>query len=194
MRTTALEPGFDAGLCTGETRTRRALVSAGRFIVPVAFAAALLGGLALAALLFRGEGYRVVIVHGGSMGDAIPNGSLAVVQWRPASAIAAGDVIVISEDATATPPKIHRVIEVAEEDGSYVVLTQGDANQTPDPEPYVLPDRVLVSREHVPYLGWVAAAVASPLGWLLLVALPVTIVGVVTIDSIWRRRKRAAGS
>lgn len=154
--------------------------------------AVLLGGVMFVALTLRDNGYRAVIVSGGSMGDSIPSGSLVATRWRDADEIVAGDVILMREDTAARQPKIHRVIDVHLEGGVYVVQTQGDGNQTPDPEPYALPDRVLVSVGHVPYLGALAAGIASPLGWLLLVALPLTVVAALSVRAIWKGDQTAA--
>lgn len=178
-----------AGPVPTGNHVRRASLSVAHIAVPAVFAAALIGGVVFSALSFRGDGYRVVSVHGGSMGNSIPNGSLVLAQWQRDSDIATGDVILVREDSASTQPKIHRVIDVTEEDDSYVVHTKGDGNETPDPEPFRLPDRVLVSRGHVPYLGMVTAAIASPFGWLLLVALPLTAVALLIVASIWRPAK-----
>ena len=82
----------------------------------------------------RPFGIGTVITHGVSMGDAVPNGSLAVARDTAEEDVAVGDIIVI--DAAAT--KIHRVIAVEEQDGERVVQTQGDATGSPDPGFYAL--------------------------------------------------------
>lgn len=192
---TRADAGLHAGPSPTRRRSRRSSLPVSRIMALTVLAAALLGGgLSFEALSLRGEGYRVVIVNGGSMGESIPSGSLVVARWHASADIAAGDVILVNDDSASTQPKIHRVIDVTKNDDSYVVHTKGDGNETPDPEAYQLPDRVLVSRGHVPYLGMVATAIASPAGWLLMVALPLTLVAALTILSIWRPRKRAAGA
>ncbi len=128
-------------------------------------------------------GYPAVTVQGGSMGDSLPRGSVAITRWLPADEVEAGDVIVISHAGTA--PKIHRVVTIEEQDGAFVVETKGDANRTPDPGYTVLNDRVAVRTYTVPYLGYAADFFRTPLGWTLFVLLPIGVLCLRTLRDIW---------
>jgi signal peptidase len=116
----------------------------------------------------RPFGVGTVITHGGSMGDAVPNGSLAVARDTAKEDVAVGDIIVIDAGAT----KVHRVVAVEEQDGERVVQTQGDATRSPDPGFYALHAHTPRVVAVVPLLGFVVAFAMSPIGWLVLIAAP----------------------
>ena len=152
----------------------------GAFVLAlVALAAAL--AVAAAPRLF---GYGTLAVHGGSMGDSIPNGSLVFTRWIPDEDVEIRDVILVREESAASP-RIHRVVAIYPEGGQVAVRTRGDANKTPDPNLYVLPDRVATPVRTVPYLGYLVGLVVTPLGWGLLVALPATLLCLFALRAIW---------
>lgn len=154
-------------------------------------------GIVYGAATFYGDGYRAIIVRGGSMGETLPNGSLAIAVWRDAGEIRAGDVIVVreaSEDGSSASPVIHRVTEVEVTGDAIQVHTRGDANKTEDPQVYTLPDRVMVATHNVRYLGFVLGWVASPLGWLILVFLPITGLAASGVYRLWRPRGPPEGA
>ena len=157
----------------------------GAFVVAlVALAAALT--VAVAPRLF---GYGTLAVHGGSMGDSMPNGSLVFTHWIPDEDVEIGDVILVREESAALP-RIHRVVEINPEGGQVVIRTKGDANETPDPNLYVLPERVPTPVRTVPYLGYLVGLVVTPVGWALLVALPATLLGLFALRAIWAPQRR----
>lgn len=150
----------------------------------------------LAALVYAySSGYRLVTVHGGSMGESIPVGSVVLGKTRSPEDVSVGDVILIREqrdDGTVAPPKIHRVIEKRLVDGAYTVRTKGDNNPEPDPNEYFLADKTLVSQTHIPRLGYWISFAATPLGWMLIVAVPFTSTALIGTLSIWRGKPKAA--
>ena len=128
-------------------------------------------------------GYPALTVRGGSMGDAVPLGSLAITRWLPVDEVEAGDVIVIRHPDSS--PVIHRVVTIVEQDGAFVVETKGDANRAADPGYSVLNDRVAVHTYTIPYLGYAADFLRTPLGWTLFVLLPISALCLLTLRSIW---------
>lgn len=163
------------------TLVRRLLY--GVFVVALA---ALLGALSLVAAP-RLFGYGTLVVQGGSMGESIPIGSLVFTQSIPSESVQLGDVILVREqnDSGGAAPKLHRVISLERHDGQVVVWTKGDANNTPDPLPYVLPGQVLTPAYHLQYLGYLAGFIATPIGWLILVVLPGMVLCISTLRGIW---------
>jgi signal peptidase I len=139
-------------------------------------------------------GYRPVVVHGGSMGDSIPNGSLVMARWVNAGEVDVGDVILIQETGSggAAAPKLHRVVSLEADGGNILARTKGDASPAADPPLYVLPDRVLTPAYHIPSLGFVLARVTTAEGWLLFIALPGTLLCLLTLQSIWFPAPRGA--
>jgi signal peptidase I len=155
----------------------------GAFVI---FLVALASALA-AAVVPRAFGYSTLVVQGGSMGDSIPNGSLVIARRTAAEQVRVGDAIVVQEETDNEPsrPKLHRIVSLDEEGGQTFVTTKGDANQTADPNEYILPDRVLTPALTVPHLGYLAGFAMTPLGWVFLVLLPATVLAAITLRGIW---------
>lgn len=140
-------------------------------------------------------GWHVDTVYGGSMEPAIKLGSLAVIQPVDPQTIKAGDIITYRSSTESNTVTTHRVIEVANNDGSLVFHTQGDANE--DPDPYTVPaenvqGRVWIS---VPYAGYVVDFVKNPLCLGLLIGIPAALIIGIELRNIFlgarnMRRKR----
>jgi len=155
------------------------LILAGATLVVVAALAAGLGPRLL--------GYSPIVVYGGSMADSIPVGSIAVAEKVLPEDIAVGDVIVFYPPATSANRSalMHRVVSIREEDGQRFFHTKGDANAAPDPWEIGIQghgSRVVYS---VPYVGYFVSFAREPLGWALLLVLPLTYLGIGTLKRIW---------
>lgn len=129
-------------------------------------AAVLLCLLAVAPL----TGRTVYVVTGGSMGRAVPAGSIAVTRAIPASEIGPGDVV--SFTSAGRSIVTHRVVEVGEEEGVRLFVTRGDANTTRDPIPLSPGTRVRRVDHVVPFAGYVVGFVRSPAGYIAFILLP----------------------
>lgn len=116
-------------------------------------------------------GYESLIVTSGSMGRAMPVGSVATTRMVDARAIAAGDIVSFRTDESE-PPTTHRVIRIADEDGRRVLATKGDANPAEDPRPLVLAGDIHRVEWVVPYAGYIVWFARSPAGGALLFLLP----------------------
>lgn len=91
---------------------------------------------------------RLIDVEGGSMQPAIANGSLLLTSRQPRGQVRAGEVVSVrGEDGVRVT---HRVVGSDPATGG--VLLKGDANTTPDVEPYVV-DHVDHVRLVIPGLG-----------------------------------------
>ena len=96
-----------------------------------------LAGFALAALPLLG--WQSVILATGSMSPGLPAGALVVERPIAASELAIGDIVTV--DRGDRPPVTHRIIAIAPATGilsSREITLQGDANDDPDPRPYVV--------------------------------------------------------
>src|SRR3954471_3883874 len=106
-------------------------------------------------------GYQRHAIAGGSMGGALPRGSIAFDEEVPTERIRVGDVI------TYRPPNrdrllTHRVVWIGNERGGIRrYRTRGDANPAADPKATLLPNdgqaRLVF---HVPVAGYVVAALS----------------------------------
>ncbi|MGN0100640.1 MAG: signal peptidase I [Dietzia sp.] len=103
----------------------------------------------------------LVMFKTGSMSPTIPTGSLAVVRQIPASDIKVGDVTTVSR-GEGQLPVTHRVVSVTPMGGgTYSVEMKGDANDSPDAQPYEVTE-VKKVLWHAPGLAYVVAAVSQP--------------------------------
>ena len=140
-----------------------------------------------AAVLPRLAGYGTLVVRGGSMGEAYPTGSLVVSRSMAAKEVRVGDAILVGEENAAgkSLPTLHRVVSLSQQGDQIVVQTKGDANETADPNLYVLNGRVATPVYTLPYLGYLLGFVLTQLGWVLVVAIPATILSLLMLRSIW---------
>jgi signal peptidase I len=116
----------------------------------------LLGSIATPLL-----GVRPVVITSGSMEPAIPTGSLTLTHEIPASDAAVGDVVMVT--AASGSRVTHRVISTSRSGDQVALELQGDANEVPDPETYVVSrvDRVVLD---VPWVGYLFSALRTPVG------------------------------
>lgn len=129
-------------------------------------------------------GWRPVVVLTGSMGEAVPTGSLALA--APTDHVRVGDVVVMR--AEGRPTITHRVVGLAAGvDGRAEATTRGDANPDVDPTTYAVGDRELTVRRVVPGLGRALVALRSPaLGGALVAVLVLVFLGG-ALRRIWGR-------
>jgi len=155
----------------------------------VAFLVSLIALIAAlgAAVLPRLAGYGTLVVRGGSMGEAYPTGSLVVSRSMAAKDVRVGDAILVGEENAAgkSLPTLHRVVSLSQQGDQIVVQTKGDANETADPNLYVLNGHVATPVYTLPYLGYLLGFVLTQLGWVLVVAIPATILSLLMLRSIW---------
>ncbi|HEY4767615.1 MAG TPA: signal peptidase I [Candidatus Limnocylindria bacterium] len=109
------------------------------------------------------------IIRGGSMEPAIPLGSLVSLDFPPANAIRAGDVVTITAENGVVIT--HRVVRAVELPEGRLFEVKGDANSAPDPT--LVPARAVVGRVavHLPVAGYLVAMLASVAGVISLLAL-----------------------
>jgi signal peptidase I len=166
-----------------------------RKLAGLAVVGAFIGAIGLGVLYARSAGFGLISVHGGSMGDTIPTGSLVIAKSKASTDVDVGDVILIrqqAQDGSTSAPKLHRVIALEKRDGQVLVQTKGDGNADPDPGEYVLREQTLVEQWHVSRLGYWISFAGTPQGWALVSALPFVTVAAIIIASIWRRKPAPA--
>ncbi|MBY6700894.1 signal peptidase I, partial [Rhodococcus sp. BP-283] len=106
-----------------------------------------------------------LVFRSGSMEPSIPTGSLALARETPAVEVQVGDVVsVLRSDGSRITHRVDRV-DFAEGETAVLIL-KGDANSTPDADPYILStvDRVVA---HVPYAGYAASWLSTPFAWVV---------------------------
>lgn len=153
-------------------------------IYTICIASVLTVGLLLLLTVFPIPGFEMDarVVQSGSMEPAIPTGSVVFI--RSAEEYRKGDIITYRKNEQETPTT-HRIVEVTNENRvSYT--TKGDANPVQDMNE-VKEREVLGSvRFHLPFLGYAINFAREPLGFLLLIMVPVVLIGVDEIKKIIR--------
>jgi signal peptidase I len=127
-----------------------------------------------------------MVVRSGSMSPTMPTGSLAFAAEVPATSVHPGDVVSVLTDSGVRVT--HRVVRAERIDEQVLLTLQGDANDAPDRQPYVV-DEVLCVRLHVPALGYAVRAVSGPVGR----ALGGALAGALLATAIWSPRAEPAG-
>jgi signal peptidase I len=148
----------------------------------VALAALMLGPAAL--------GYDRYVITGDSMSGSIPRGSIVFDEEVPVSDLREGDVITYDPPASSgvEGPVTHRIDTIGENHrGETRFRTTGDGNRAPDPWTFTLdqPTQARVSF-HLPYVGFVYAALS--IGWvrMLLIGLPALLIALALLSRVRR--------
>ena len=160
-------------------------------------AAGLVVLLAIAVLILVPPllGYQRYVITGGSMGGALPRGSIAFDEVVPTERIRVGDVI------TYKPPNgdrllTHRVVWIGHEHGgARLYRTRGDANPTADPKAILLPNgRQARMVFHVPVVGYLVAALSVRAVRVVAIGVPALAIAIAAFAGVWRRRRHAPGA
>ena len=166
-----------------------------RKIARVAAAVALLALLAVAALMLLPPllGFERYVIEGGSMGSALPRGSIAYEEVVPAARIGVGDVI------TYRPPGrrgfvTHRVAWIGRDrHGVRLYRTRGDENGAPDPWTFTLPAREQARVVfHVPLAGYAVAALSVRAVRTAVIGGPALVIALGAFGGLLPRRRRTA--
>ena len=161
-------------------------------LLSYAVLAALLGATLLVAtatvpVLF---GYHTYVVNGGSMEPSLKAGSVAVAKPTSPFDLEIGDIIA-QRASESSPPVLHRIVAISDDNGKRLIVTRGDANHAADPEPIVLQgpgDKVVYS---VPYAGYILNFARGALGRILLMGVPLALLAAIILyDKLPLRRLR----
>ena len=103
---------------------------------------------------------QVVVVSGGSMGDALPIGSLAWLRPVATRDVQVGDIALV----TVGEPFLHRVVAAEPSGDSVAFQTRGDVNDSADAHPLTVSAEGTVDRVTfaVPFLGYAVSAIQVP--------------------------------
>lgn len=148
------------------------------------------------------NGVRLFNVMSGSMEDTLPVGSVIIVREREPEELAEGDIITfISNDPLFYGEIVtHRIVEIADFQGSVMFITKGDANEDRD-QAAAIPANVIGKVVlNIPLLGYVLNFIRTKLGYFLICLLPCMVILVIEVINLVRGilrhsdAKKAAGS
>ena len=131
---------------------------------------------------------QIKVVLSGSMEPAIPVGRVIVI--KSAESYVVGDVVTYGKDTKTDIPTTHRIIDMRVEGDEIFFKTQGDANDDPDITELkegAIAGKVLIT---IPFLGYLIDFAKKPMGFAMLVIIPVAIVIIDEIRKILAEIKK----
>jgi signal peptidase len=137
--------------------------------------------------------YRPVLLWGdtryepvlsGSMEPAIPVGGIVVIKPVDPETLRIGDVICfrLSEPTSIT----HRIINITDEG----FITKGDANE--DPDQWIVKKENVIGKAvfTIPYIGYIGYFVRTPIGFILLIVIPASLIIIMEIRNIAKELRK----
>lgn len=129
-------------------------------------------------------GYENLVVESDAMGNHARRGDLMLVHALYPEEIEVGDSILVRGEHEQAP-RLHRVTSVERNGERIVAWTKIDKTERPSPVPYILEGRIFQPAVTLPYVGYFLDLVETPLGWLLVVALPAVALAASLMRRIW---------
>lgn len=141
--------------------------------VIIFFAAYLALALLVVGTVVPFAGYQVRLVATGSMAPTMPIGTAVFI--KKSAHYTVGEVVTFRHPGEKLPTT-HRIISDEAQAGVIYYTTKGDANSAPDQRPTAESDAIGRVWLAVPYLGYVLDFVRKPLGFLLIIGVPLALV------------------
>ena len=129
----------------------------------------------------------------GSMEPAISPGDVVIDEQIPPTAARVGDVVTFRDPEDQGKLLTHRVVKVRRAGSHFWFVTKGDANNTRERWRVAAGGEIGRVLYTVPWVGHVAVLARTPLGWALLVAVPLLLLAAEELVRIWRPRPRPRG-
>ena len=144
--------------------------------------------IAIFLLFYRpvslGGDTRYEPVFTGSMEPALPVGSVVVIKPVDPETLKEGDIICfkLSEPTSIT----HRIINTTDQG----FITKGDANE--DPDTWIVKKENVIGKviSTIPYIGYIGYFVRTPLGFILLIIIPATLLIIIETRNIIKELKK----
>jgi signal peptidase len=123
-------------------------------------------------------------VFSGSMEPAIPVGGIVVIKPVDPETLKIGDIICfkLTEPTSIT----HRIINIID----LGFITKGDANE--DPDQWIVKKENVIGKVilTVPFVGYLGYFVRTPIGFILLIIIPASIIIIIEIRNIMKELKK----
>jgi len=136
--------------------------------------------------------YKFFVVLSGSMEPAIHTGSIVVV--KPEAKYQIGDIITFGPATKLKSPTTHRISDIKVDNlGIPAYFTKGDANNAPDLSPTSF--RQIIGKQifSIPYLGYFVDFIRKPIGFILIIFIPVIFIIYDEVRKILRQAKTIKG-
>jgi len=123
-------------------------------------------------------------VYTGSMEPAIPVGSVVVIKPVDPETLKIGDIIcfTLTEPTSIT----HRIKNITDEG----FITKGDANE--DPDQWIVKKENVIGKAilTVPFIGYLGYFVRTPIGFILLIVIPASVIIIMEIRNIVKELRK----
>jgi signal peptidase len=125
-------------------------------------------------------------VYTGSMEPAIPVGSIVVIKPANPDTLKIGDIICFKIEAEQPTTVTHRIIGITNEG----FKTKGDANE--DPDQWIVKKENVIGKviAVIPLIGYLGYFVRTPIGFILLILIPATILIIIEIKNIIKELRK----
>jgi len=125
-------------------------------------------------------------VYTGSMEPAIPVGSIAVIKPADPETLKVGDIIYFKIESESATTVTHRILNITNEG----YITKGDANE--DPDQWIVKKENVIGKviAVIPLIGYLGYFVRTPIGFILLIVIPATIIIIMEIRNIIKEVKK----
>jgi signal peptidase I len=145
---------------TSTASTKRAKTS--KYVLRALSALFVISLVAAPSVLQKYYGYGISPILSGSMRPYAQPGDAFITVKRPASELKVGDIVTLHSEASLVL-YAHRIIEIRPFNGQMRIVTKGDANPTPEADPYLVSTtaQVPVTLFSVPKIGHVLVYMTS---------------------------------
>jgi signal peptidase len=125
-------------------------------------------------------------VYTGSMEPAIPVGSIVIIKPANPDTLKIGDIICFKVETEYPTTVTHRIIDITNEG----FKTKGDANE--DPDQWIVKKENVIGKviAIIPLIGYLGYFVRTPIGFILLILIPATILIIIEIKNIAKELKK----
>ena len=138
------------------------------------WAGIVLVGFFLIFSLVPGCPYRLLVITSGSMEPTIKRASVVVI--LPTKAYQPGQVITFRHPQKPERFITHRINDLEVIEGKVFYLTKGDANNIKDQQKVSQDEVVGKALFWIPYLGYIIEITRRPIGFAILLLIPVSII------------------
>jgi signal peptidase len=120
------------------------------------------------------------------MEPAIPVGSIVVIKPANSDTLKIGDIICFKVETESPTTVTHRIINIT----SQGFITKGDANE--DPDQWIVKKENVIGKviATIPYIGYLGYFVRTPIGFILLIIIPATLIILMEIKNIIKEIKQ----
>jgi signal peptidase I len=149
--------------------------------------------LAVAFLSLPLLGLKPYVITGASMTGTIGKGALILDRAVPVGSLKVGDIITFLPP-NGTAQVTHRIIAIdVQQDGTCVFSTKGDFNTSADPWQMILNGSTQAKYvAQIPHAGYAFAVISLPLVRRLLLWVPVALLALSLLYSLWTRPTRTS--